>query len=60
MDSRAGLAHLGFELSDQQFEKLLTRVDRDGDGDINYNEFAARLKGQVSCNPLPHICSGCP
>ena len=46
VEFRRGLAHLGFELSDEKFDKLLLRVDRDGDGDINYNEFAARLKGQ--------------
>lgn len=46
VEFRRGLAHLGFEMTDDKFEKLLQRVDRNGDGDINYNEFAARLKGQ--------------
>jgi Ca2+-binding EF-hand superfamily protein len=46
VEFRRGLAHLGFEMTDKQFDALLDRVDRDGNGDINYTEFAARLKGQ--------------
>merc|ERR1719272_2603327 len=46
VEFRRGLAHLGFDLDDKQYAKFLERVDRDGDGDINYTEFAARLKGQ--------------
>ena len=46
IEFRRGLAHLGFEMTNKQFESLLKRVDRDADGDIDYNEFAARLKGQ--------------
>lgn len=46
IEFRRGLAHLGFEMTNKQYDALLKRVDRDSDGDINYNEFAARLKGQ--------------
>ena len=46
IEFRRGLAHLGFEMTNKQYDALLNRVDRDSDGDINYNEFAARLKGQ--------------
>ena len=33
-------------MTDKMFDQLMNRVDRDADGDINYTEFAARLKGQ--------------
>ena len=37
---------LGEKLSEQEIENLLKTVDTDGDGQVNYQEFAAMMKDQ--------------
>ena len=41
---RNGLATLGIVCADDEFTRLMDIVDHDGGGDINYNEFAQKLK----------------
>ena len=43
---RRGLAHLGVAVADDEFERLLAIVDADGGGDIDYTEFAKKLKAK--------------
>jgi len=42
---RKGLSNIGFHVDDAQFTQLLKAVDVDGSGQIEYNEFAATLRG---------------
>jgi Ca2+-binding EF-hand superfamily protein len=39
----AGLHQLGLGLTDQQVERLVLTLDRDGSGDIDYEEMLAYL-----------------
>eukprot|EP01048_Picozoa_sp_COSAG05_P012404 COSAG05_NODE_1237_length_5434_cov_7.991565_2_plen_564_part_00 len=41
---RLGLRHLGIELSDGDYDVLVKKVDVDGEGTVDYNEFAEVLK----------------
>ena len=41
---RLGLRHLGIQLSDDDYNVLVKKVDVDGEGTVDYNEFAEVLK----------------
>eukprot|EP01048_Picozoa_sp_COSAG05_P012403 COSAG05_NODE_1237_length_5434_cov_7.991565_1_plen_137_part_10 len=44
---RKGLEHMGIVLNEKDFNTVLDLVDKDRDGDVDYNEFSNVLKGQV-------------
>eukprot|EP01043_Picozoa_sp_COSAG02_P070256 COSAG02_NODE_12368_length_1557_cov_1.279835_2_plen_320_part_00 len=49
---RRGLHSLGVELNDTDFETLVETVDIDGQGTVDYNEFACVLASHALCTVL--------
>ncbi len=40
---KAGLAMIGFEPSEKELGEVLAIVDKDNDGEVDYEEFASRI-----------------
>ena len=55
---RAGLASLRLGLTDDQVDDILRIVDKDGDGQINYSEFAVQFGGGASAQELAKGIAG--
>uniref|UniRef100_A0A7S2VS77 Calmodulin n=1 Tax=Zooxanthella nutricula TaxID=1333877 RepID=A0A7S2VS77_9DINO len=49
---RDGLRTLGFEVSDQEFDLVMKKIDKDGGGDVSLKEFDRALRAAEKLQPL--------
>lgn len=52
---RAGFNELGFKCSDQEFAIIMTRVDKDGGGDVSLKEFDRAIKAAEKLPPKKKV-----
>ena len=55
------MANRGYKLTDEELDGMICEGDRDGDGQLNLEEFAMMMLGMeelVGADPTPHQCAG--